>query len=108
MSSYYTTDNKTTINITDGVTGGGYFDSWVTNTGTNTLSNTLDTNDIIIDGRSFKKFMEDIDRRLAILQPNPALESRWDKLKQLRNEYQALEQELLEKEKVIGILKSAK
>jgi hypothetical protein len=41
------------------------------------------------------------------LHPNPALEERWDKLKELRQQYVEMERDLLEKEKLMKILKEA-
>ena len=61
--------------------------------------------DIKIGDRSLKTFMENIEQRLAILRPNPELEERWEQLKELRNQYEALEKDLLEKEKIMKILK---
>jgi hypothetical protein len=49
--------------------------------------------------------IEKIEERLGILNPNPALEDRWDKLKELRKQYMELEKDLLEKEKIMEILK---
>jgi hypothetical protein len=61
--------------------------------------------DIVIDGRSLSKSIDAIEERLGILNPNPELESRWDQLKVLRKQYIDLEKDLLEKEKLMKILK---
>jgi len=61
--------------------------------------------DIKIGDRSLKTFMENVEQRLAILRPNPELEERWEQLKELRNQYETLEKDLLEKEKIMKILK---
>ena len=61
--------------------------------------------DIVIDGRSLSKSIDAIEERLGILNPNPELEDRWDQLKVLRKQYMDLEKDLLEKEKLMKILK---
>ena len=63
--------------------------------------------DIVVGGKSLTKAIEQIEERLGILHPNPALEDRWDKLKELRNLYVELERDLLEKEKIMKILKES-
>jgi hypothetical protein len=63
--------------------------------------------DIVIGGKSLTKAIEQIEERLGILHPNPALEERWDKLKELRQQYIEMEKDLLEKEKLMKILKEA-
>jgi len=61
--------------------------------------------DITIGGKSLTKAIEQIEERLAILHPNPALEERWDQLKELRKQYIEMEKDLLEKDKLMKILK---
>ena len=63
--------------------------------------------DIIVGGKSLTKAIEQIEERLCILHPNPALEERWDRLKELRQQYIEMEKDLLEKEKLMKILKEA-
>jgi hypothetical protein len=63
--------------------------------------------DIKIDGKSLKEFMNKMEERLAILHPNPALEDRWEQLKELRRQYVEMEKDLLEKEKLMKILKES-
>jgi hypothetical protein len=63
--------------------------------------------DISIGGKSLTKAIEQIEERLCILHPNPALEERWDKLKELRQQYIEMERDLLEKDKLMKILKEA-
>jgi hypothetical protein len=58
-----------------------------------------------IKGKDLMKVLEQIEERLAILQPNLELESRWEELKELSKKYRELEASLLEKEKIIDILK---
>ena len=61
--------------------------------------------DIKIAGKSLSAAIEAIEDRLGILNPNPELEDRWDQLKELRKQYIELEKDLLEKEKLMKILK---
>ena len=61
--------------------------------------------DIKVGGKSLMESIEKIEERLGILKPNPELEDRWEKLKELRKQYMELEKDLLEKEKIMKILK---
>ena len=63
--------------------------------------------DIVVGGKSLTKAIEQIEERLGILHPNPALEERWDKLKELRRQYVEMEKDILEKEKIMKILKES-
>jgi hypothetical protein len=76
-----------------------------------TASNSLDVHgdanfqgDVKIKGVSLAETLDKINERLAILKPNPDLETRWDRLRELREEYTKLERECLEKEEIIRIL----
>jgi hypothetical protein len=95
--------------------------TWTTTTGAgsgysfNTTPNTVHINtdgltmadgtDITIGGKSLTKAIEQIEERLGILHPNPELEDRWEQLKELRRQYIEMEKDLLEKEKLMKILK---
>ena len=61
--------------------------------------------DIKLKGKSLDKTLTRIEERLAILHPNEKLEEKWVKLKELRKQYQELEADILEKEKIVEILK---
>jgi hypothetical protein len=110
------------------ISNGGYTGSttvpftWNTNATTsgysfNTSPNTIHINsdgltmaegtDITVGGKSLTKAIEQIEERLGILHPNPKLEERWDQLKELRKQYIEMEKDLLEKEKLMKILKEA-
>lgn len=84
--------------------GGAYSDSWTISTD---FTSPLKVNgDIIFDNdRSLTETIDKIEQRLAILRPNPELESKWDRLKELGDLYRALEKDILEKEKIVDILK---
>ena len=61
--------------------------------------------EVKINGKSLDKTLSKIEERLAILHPNEKLEEKWEKLRELRKQYQELEADILEKEKIIEILK---
>jgi hypothetical protein len=63
--------------------------------------------DVVINGESLVDTLRGIQDRLAILRPNPDLEQRWQQLRDLREEYQQLEQEILEKERAWAALQQA-
>ena len=61
--------------------------------------------DLKIGDRSLKDFMDKVEDQLAILRPAPELEEKWDQLKELRRQYEECKQDILEKEKIMKILK---
>lgn len=74
----------------------------------NTLDVKGDANfegDIKVKGKSLIESIENIEKRLAILHPNPELEEKWERLKALGNMYRELEAEIIEKEEIWKILK---
>lgn len=83
-----------TNNILDGLTTDSF-----------TLSSNWDTTytDKRLEG--LFEWQEEVNKKLAILQPNPELEEQWSELKELRERYIELEKELTEKSKMWGILK---
>lgn len=64
------------------------------------MSVTGEDADIEINGVSLKQTLEDIQQRLAILQPNPELENEFKELRELRQKYMQLERNLLEKKEM--------
>ncbi len=90
-----------------------YDPSNITWNSSTTTSVNIDTNginvreggDIKIGSKSLSDAIGAIEERLAILNPNPELEDRWEQLKELRKQYVELEKDLLEKEKLMKILK---
>lgn len=60
--------------------------------------------DLRIKGISLSDRLDKIEQRLNILRPNNDLEGRWEKLKELGEQYRAMEAELKEMEKVWDIL----
>ena len=97
------------------ISGAGTGHNWTT--GITNTNNTVEINadgmkikeggDITIGGKSLSEAINKIEERLGILNPNPELEERWDKLKELRKQYIEMERDLLEKEKIMKILKEA-
>lgn len=61
--------------------------------------------EVTIKGKNLNETLERIEEKLAILRPNEELEKKWENLRALRNAYKELEAEIIEKEKVWGILK---
>jgi hypothetical protein len=78
--------------------------SWSQTRHSGTLDLTGDDADIRINGVSLTETLQGIQDRLAILRPNSELESRWQQLRDLREQYQALERELQEKEQAWAAL----
>jgi hypothetical protein len=67
--------------------------------------NIKESGDLKIGDRSMKDFMDKVEDQLAILRPAPELEEKWDRLKELRRQYEECKQDILEKEKIMKILK---
>lgn len=61
--------------------------------------------DIKLKGKSLSAILSKLEERLAILHPNEKLEQKWDELKELGRLYRELEKDILEKEKIVEILK---
>ena len=101
--------------ITTGVSGPGF--NW-NNTNTTSAvdinsrqgSGVIDVKgenaDIKINGVSLCDTLKVIQDRLNLLQPNPELETEWDQLRELGEQYRKLEAEFKEKTKMWNTLKS--
>lgn len=61
--------------------------------------------DIEVNGESLMTAIRKIEERLNILKPNEQLEAEWDQLRELGEQYRALEAQLLEKQKMWDVLK---
>jgi hypothetical protein len=109
-SSLYSSGSLTSASTSTIAWNQGYSTTGWTN---NTASVNIDTDgisikeggDIKIAGKSLSDAIEKIESRLGILNPNPELEDRWEQLRDLRKQYMDLEKDLLEKEKLMKILK---
>ena len=91
---------------------------WVTTTGTSGLTWANLTEppsgritlqgpdaDIEVNGESLMEMLHRIEERLNLLTPNQELEAEWDQLRELGNQYRALEQKLTEQGKMWDTLK---
>ena len=65
----------------------------------------VENGDVVIDNHSVLELFKKIEERLALLTPCPELESDWEELKNLGNQYRELEKKILEKEKTWQLLK---
>lgn len=83
----------------------GYANAWGYNKTLKVDGDAEFNGDLKVGGVSLTERLDDIEKRLAILRPNNDLEGKWEKLKELGEQYRQLEQEILEKEKVWDILK---
>jgi hypothetical protein len=79
-----------------------------TNGADNTLSVRGDADfngDVRVKGRSLAEFMQQVEQRLNMLQPNPELEQEWDELRELGERYRELERQCKEKAQMWNTLK---
>ena len=56
--------------------------------------------DIELNGISLKQTLDQLQERMAILQPNPELEKEFKELREIRQKYIQLEKNLLEKKEM--------
>lgn len=123
-SGVYSTGGTSTMAAT---TGSGYTGQIYTTTSTawNNITNTYysttnpplyvkddglleikgDNADILINGVSLKKTLDCINDRLGMMRPNLKIESEWDKLLELGNQYRKLEADIKEKMYMWDLLK---
>jgi len=95
-------------NLTYTTNGTGANNPWITSNDHSTLSVRGDADfngDVRVQGRSLAEFMQQVEQRLNILQPNPELEAEWDQLRELGEQYRLLEQELEAKAEMWNRLK---
>ena len=98
--------------------GGGSGGAYVLNNGWNTTgvsdikSNAIHVNgDAVFKGnitwqdRDMREWFESVESRLALLKPNPDLESEWSELAELRRRYVELERDIIAKQQLFDILK---
>lgn len=79
--------------------------AWVGNTQLSVDGDADIKGDLKVKGKSILESLEKIEEKLAILKPNPELEEKWERLRQLRQEYIEVEKDIIEKEKLWDILK---
>ena len=99
-STLYTNPTTPFITKNNSVTIGDGSDSTLTVKG-----NAEFDGDIKLKGKSLDETLTRIEQRLAILHVNTRLEKKWEKLKELGDQYRELEADILEKEKIVEILK---
>jgi hypothetical protein len=87
-------------------TNGTYTSSPITSTPSGTLELQGEGADVRINGVSLTGVLKNIEERLNILRPNTELETEWNQLKELGDQYRQLEAELKEKSKMWSTLKS--
>jgi hypothetical protein len=89
-------------------TGTSAGNPWITANDHNTLSVKGDADfdgDVRVQGRSLAEFMQQVEQRLNMLQPNPELEAEWDQLRELGERYRELERKCKEKVEIWRTLK---
>lgn len=103
--SGYDYNNIYTVMGTDTISIADYANSWTGQHGLEVKGDANFEGDVKIKGKSLVESLEKIEEKLAILHPNEELEEKWEKLRGLRKMYMELEAEIIEKEKIWGILK---
>jgi hypothetical protein len=109
--TYTVLDNTmdfTTMTMTDGSGGTGshthgyyeYYDATSTTNATVSIS----AKNVRVGEQRLSDIIADIQRRLNLLVPNPALEAEWIELRELGEQYRALEAKILEMNKTFGII----
>jgi hypothetical protein len=91
---------------TTAVPGTGIGDSAWSAKPSGTLTLQGENADIDLNGKSMRAWMEQIEQRLNILTVNAKLESEWEELRALGEQYRALEQSIIEKMKTWDKLKA--
>ena len=105
ISNVDISDYTITLDSTAGFNGITYSASPYIMENSGTMSITGENADITLNGKSMRDWMEKVEERLAILEPNAKLEAEWAELKELGERYRALEKEIKEKQQVWNILK---
>ena len=105
-------DPNLTLSPTYTVSAATWQNSSISNTTADTLINAGgqielrgDKADVVINGVSLKETLEGIQDRLNILRPNTELESDWNELRKLGEQYRKLEAQLLEKQRMWSTLR---
>jgi hypothetical protein len=74
--------------------------------GTGRLKLTGEGADVEINGKSLSKTIQALEQRLNMLVPNPELETEWEELRKLGEQYRALEAKLTEQGEMWAKLKA--
>lgn len=91
--------------LTTGTNGLAWSDWGTSNSGLKVNGDAEFDGDVKIKGKSLNETLENIEKRLNILRPNPELEEKWDQLRDLGEKYRELEADIIEKQKMWDILK---
>ena len=102
-TSSITSGTSYNLSTSGSITSGGYSPTNATNTVL--ASDFTFTSEKIKILDDLADWQEEVNKRLAILQPNAKLEAEWSELKELREQYVELEKALTEKTKMWDILK---
>lgn len=94
-----------TTNSSSSIYTSSVLDSSITGIGSMKSDVFITNEDIFIKGVGLGERLNQIEKRLDILIINPKLEAKYEQLKKLGEEYRALEKDLLEKDKILDILK---
>jgi hypothetical protein len=103
-----------TVSVTGSVTGGpytigggtGFSQPWGSNQGSPKINLNGEGADIEVNGWSLVDAIKKIEQRLNILTPNENLESEWEELRTLGEQYRKLEQHILDKQATWDRLKA--
>jgi hypothetical protein len=98
----------TTPNSNLTYTGTSTSNPWITANDHSALSvqgDAVFNGDVCVQGRSLAEFMQQVEQRLHMLQPNPELEREWDQLRELGEQYRELERRCKEKSEIWNRLK---
>jgi len=79
--------------------------SWATSQNSASIDLKGPDADIRVNGKSLGGAIDAIEKRLAILHPNPEIEKEWEELRQLGDRYRELEAEIQAKMQVWNVLK---
>ena len=94
----------------NGIYSVGAGTNWVTTASANLWSSQgkieITDKDIKLDGWSLRETLQTINERLAVLQPNPALEKEFDELRACADRYRELEKKFLDQKVMWETLKN--
>jgi hypothetical protein len=96
-------------NGTTCVSGAGTVYNWATTADTSWYTKQprvqITNSDIELDGMSLRQVLLDLQERMAIMIPNPALEREFDELRACADRYRKLERKFLEQKQIWETLK---
>lgn len=96
-----------TITLTDSLSWNDHTNHSLTVSGDAVISGSLTVGGVNLV-ETFDERLSAIEERLCILRVDEKLAERWEKLGELRRQYLELEQECLEKDKILRLLKGEK